>query len=114
MRQNRSFCKNVCATVQSICDRWCNVCQGVQHNLAARHLTDTSHQSSKGNNMQTTTSPAYASRSSTGEAKPLMGGFLIKPSQFIRIAPMPAWKGTIVSRTYARLARFIGAVSYTH
>lgn len=62
--------------------------------------------------MQTTTSPVYASRSSTGEAKPLMGGFLIKPSQFIRIAPMPAWKGTIVSRTYARLARFIG--DYRH
>ena len=62
--------------------------------------------------MQTTTSPVYASHSSTGEPKPLLGGILIKPSQLIRITPIPAWKGTIMSRTYARLARFIG--DYRH
>jgi len=93
MRPYRSFCKNVCVTVQSICDRWCNVCEGVQDNLADRHLTGTSHQSSKGNNMQVTTSPVYASRSGTGEAKPRMGGFMIEPAQSIQVAPMPAWKG---------------------
>lgn len=62
--------------------------------------------------MQTTTSPVTASRSSTGIAKPLMGGVLIKPAQFIRVTPVPAWQGTIVSRTYGRLARFIG--DYRH
>ena len=62
--------------------------------------------------MQATTSPVYASRSGTGEAKPLMGGFMIEPAQSIQVAPMPAWKGTIVPRTYARFARFIG--DYRH
>jgi hypothetical protein len=62
--------------------------------------------------MQTTTSPVTACSSSTGEAKPLMGGILIKPSQFIRMTPIPARKETIVSRTYAKLARFIG--DYRH
>jgi hypothetical protein len=62
--------------------------------------------------MQTTISQVPASRSGTGVAKPLMGGVLIKPAQFIRITPMPAWQETIVSRTYGRLARFIG--DYRH
>ena len=84
---------------------------GVQDNLIDRHLTGMSHQLSKGINMQTMTSPAFASRSSTGETKPLTGGILIKPSQFSRITPIPAWKGTI-AHIYARLARFIG--DYRH
>lgn len=60
--------------------------------------------------MQTITSVA-ANRSLAGEAKPVMG-VLIKPSQFIRNSLMPAWKGTVVSRTFSRLTRYIGVYRY--
>lgn len=44
--------------------------------MGAGHLTDNHIQSSKGNNLQTTT--AVPTRSRTGEVKPLMGDFLYK------------------------------------
>ena len=55
--------------------------------------------------MQTITS---ISASRTGDAKPHTEGFPTKTARFIRILPMPAWRGTLVSRTLARLVRFIG------
>jgi hypothetical protein len=60
--------------------------------------------------MQTTILVA-ANHSLAGEEKQVIG-VLLKPSQFIRISLMPAWKGTIVSRAFARLTRYFGVYRY--